>query len=369
MRYEEIEPYLIDYLNGNVEEEVEYRIKAYLQENPDFQEELDELRSTMEYMEEVPLVEPHPSLKMNFYTMLNEYKAETQKAVKVSLWEQAMNYMASKLFVRGFSMAGLAVVLFLSGYWLAKVNIYQETSQEAVSMKKETQPTQADEIRDEESKDIPEKSKIEVKEDVVATAELQNLESNKTLVPKPQKMMSGSMDYDDKANHDVLTYEKATVIAPTQHLVKTSTTANPEITNNAGISVDNELTAEVITKNDLETEESGERIQRIYTKLNKSKKLDEVIATLIAIMNTDPSPNVRIAAIDALESFVTHQKVQNGILQSLENQDSPNVQLAAIDLIVKYNIKSGKKSLKKLLEKPDLNPVVREQVEMAFYSF
>ena len=57
--------------------------------------------------------------------------------------------------------------------------------------------------------------------------------------------------------------------------------------------------------------------------------------------------------------------MQLQIAQSLNYQQSPSLQIAAIDLIVKYNIREGKKTIEKLLKKTDLNATVKEQAKLA----
>ncbi|MEO1653477.1 MAG: HEAT repeat domain-containing protein, partial [Bacteroidota bacterium] len=92
---------------------------------------------------------------------------------------------------------------------------------------------------------------------------------------------------------------------------------------------------------------------------------ERIINALINTLNTDPNPNVRIAAIDALERFSGQDQVRTLIARSLNNQSSPTVQLATIDILVKYQIKAGAPFLEKLLDQSGLNPSVRVQAQLA----
>lgn len=123
IRYEEIEPHLIDFLQGNVAEEVEYRVKAYLQQNPDFQQELDELEETLEFTQSTPLVQPAPELKMNFYAMLNEYKAQ-QAQTRPSLREKLKYFLHAQFQWQTLSVGILTVLIVIMGYW--GVTVFQE---------------------------------------------------------------------------------------------------------------------------------------------------------------------------------------------------------------------------------------------------
>jgi len=116
IHYEEIEPYLIDFLQGEVAEEVEYRIRAYLQQNPDFQQELDELEETLEFSHHAPLVQPSPALKMNFYAMLNEQKA-LQATARPSLRERIKHFLQTQFYWQSLSVAVFALLITMIGYW------------------------------------------------------------------------------------------------------------------------------------------------------------------------------------------------------------------------------------------------------------
>ncbi len=123
IHYEEIEPYLIDFLHGEVAEEIEYRVRAYLQQNPDFQQELDELEETLTFSHHTPLVQPAPELKMNFYAMLNEYKA-TQDIARPSFRERMKQFLQTQFYWQTLSIGVFAVLVSVIGFW--GVSVFQE---------------------------------------------------------------------------------------------------------------------------------------------------------------------------------------------------------------------------------------------------
>ncbi len=114
IRYEEIEAHLIDFLEGKAEESAEYRIKAYLQQNPDFQQELDELAETLEFSQATPIVQPTPELKMNFYAMLNDYKAHQ---VRPTLRTRLKAFLITQFQWQTITVGAFTVLLLIVGYW------------------------------------------------------------------------------------------------------------------------------------------------------------------------------------------------------------------------------------------------------------
>ncbi|MEO1653594.1 MAG: hypothetical protein AAFU64_08620 [Bacteroidota bacterium] len=121
MKYEEIEPYIIDYIQGDLDESRSYLIQAYLKENPDFQKELDELKDTLVFVQEAPLQEPEPELKMKFYGMLSE----TQVPITSSspTWQtQWLTFFQKQFFLRSASVLAFILVIFLAGYYTASLS-------------------------------------------------------------------------------------------------------------------------------------------------------------------------------------------------------------------------------------------------------
>lgn len=130
IHYEEIEPHLIDFLQGKAEEATEYRIKAYIQQNPDFQQELDELSETLDFNKTVPLVQPAPELKMNFYAMLNEYKAQK---VRPTLRERLKTFLIAQFQWQTIAVSAFTVILLIVAYW-SVLNFQEKYKATQVSM-------------------------------------------------------------------------------------------------------------------------------------------------------------------------------------------------------------------------------------------
>jgi hypothetical protein len=347
MNYEEIEPYIIDYLKGNVEEAMEYRIKAYLQQNPEFQKELDELEEMLGLVQATPLLEPAPQLKMNFYAMLNEAKRAEQKKTQANVWDKILDFFRQRTLTQSLAFASVILLIFLTGYWTSiwfnqnQITKQSESAQEKIAA--EESDATAPLARDEKNADTTKSLALEARKE----------ESNKT-----------------------------------QWLKELKTTASPAISDaDIGLSrTEKEEAKEIISGESFKDEppaplmleksdnsvavmpavvEADERIETIYASLNTVNQEEKIVNALIQALMTDPNPNVRIAAIDALEKFANKDAVKYQIVKTLEYQESPSVQLATIDLIVKYNIKAGAEPLRKLLKQTKLNSKVKEQAQIA----
>ncbi len=101
--------------------------------------------------------------------------------------------------------------------------------------------------------------------------------------------------------------------------------------------------------------------------LSMTSKLQDpdpaLIKTLLAVMDNDPSVNVRLSAIDALYLFADREDVRSAMAASLSRQTSPLVQIALIDLMVSLREKRATAALKKLLADEQIIPEVRQRAQ------
>jgi hypothetical protein len=90
-----------------------------------------------------------------------------------------------------------------------------------------------------------------------------------------------------------------------------------------------------------------------------------IINVLLHTFNTDPNTNVRLAALDALQSYIGEPEVWEGLIQAYAFQRSPIVQLALTDLMVKSGEREAAQSIQMLLRSKDLNVIVRQKLEQS----
>ncbi|MCF0069989.1 HEAT repeat domain-containing protein [Dyadobacter sp. CY261] len=90
---------------------------------------------------------------------------------------------------------------------------------------------------------------------------------------------------------------------------------------------------------------------------------DRVLEALFATLNNDPNVNVRLVTLEALTQYADNATVREGLVKSLSMQDSPMVQVAMADVMVKLQEKRSVKALKTLLQKEDLNDLVKVKIQ------
>ncbi len=90
-----------------------------------------------------------------------------------------------------------------------------------------------------------------------------------------------------------------------------------------------------------------------------------VIEALVQTLNTDENVNVRMVTVEALASFGRYPEVRQALVNAISKQSSPMVQIALAEAMVALNEKGAVEALKGLLEKNDLNDIVREKVQQS----
>jgi hypothetical protein len=113
----------------------------------------------------------------------------------------------------------------------------------------------------------------------------------------------------------------------------------------------------------LDQPSATERLQGISYSTDIEKPDDLILARLVNTLDTDPNPNVRLAAVEALYLFRKEAGVKDGLVRSLAVQDSPLVQMALIDLLVEVREARAAEALKSLIESEWTNPDVKKRAE------
>jgi len=93
-------------------------------------------------------------------------------------------------------------------------------------------------------------------------------------------------------------------------------------------------TRNLVTLSLLQTPSPSARLQGVGYSTQIDRPQPELVDALLATLDTDPSVDVRLAAVDALSRFARLDEVRLGLVQSLSRQTSPLVQIALIDLMV-----------------------------------
>ncbi len=90
---------------------------------------------------------------------------------------------------------------------------------------------------------------------------------------------------------------------------------------------------------------------------------DPAVLTLIHTLDTDPNPNVRLAACEALVRLRTDPRVGPALVEALPLQTDPNVQITLIEALVTLHEKRAVPELEQMAKQPEVLPAVRQQAE------
>jgi len=122
---------------------------------------------------------------------------------------------------------------------------------------------------------------------------------------------------------------------------------------------------EVTLRSTLQKHSASERIMAV-NQIEESPEVNkELIATLITTLNSDESPNVRYAAMQALAKFIDNEDVRAELVKSLEAQSDPLIQITLITILVEAEERSAIAPLKDMIEKEETSPEVKQQAEVA----
>jgi anti-sigma factor RsiW len=113
----------------------------------------------------------------------------------------------------------------------------------------------------------------------------------------------------------------------------------------------------------LEQRSASERLRGVEMTVRLSQPQEQVIAALLRTLEVDPNVNVRLAAVDALQTFAGQPGVRKALLDSLPREKSPLVQVGLIDLMVDLKEREVLPILKTLLENGALLDSVRRSAE------
>jgi hypothetical protein len=109
------------------------------------------------------------------------------------------------------------------------------------------------------------------------------------------------------------------------------------------------------------TEHTTSRIKGINQSYNMKTMDADVRDVLLRVLKTDPSTNVRLAALDALSQSLDDEVVKSTLIRVLESDTEPIVQISIINALVKIKDSSVKGTLRELLERDQVPDDVKEE--------
>jgi hypothetical protein len=112
----------------------------------------------------------------------------------------------------------------------------------------------------------------------------------------------------------------------------------------------------------LEKESASQRLKAVSLTSEMDQVSDKVTEALFTTLNSDENVNVRLAALEALKSYVKNSKVRSGLIAAISKQDSPLVQVSLAELMVAIQEKKSVGALKQLLENENTPKEVRTKI-------
>lgn len=121
-------------------------------------------------------------------------------------------------------------------------------------------------------------------------------------------------------------------------------------------------TQQLVLQSKLRTQSASDRIRAVNMAATKSPD-PALIKTLVSTLNTDESPNVRLAAAEALGHFAANDTVRAALVKSFEFQSDPIVQITLIQMMVELEEKSAINALQQLKNDENALESVRKNAE------
>jgi hypothetical protein len=87
---------------------------------------------------------------------------------------------------------------------------------------------------------------------------------------------------------------------------------------------------------------------------------ETLLEALLETLRSDPSVNVRLAAVEALYLFSDRPGVREALIGALSEEASPLMQIAIIDLLVAVREKRALDALRLLMKDQETDPTVKE---------
>lgn len=113
----------------------------------------------------------------------------------------------------------------------------------------------------------------------------------------------------------------------------------------------------------LEKESATDRLKAVSLSEEIQGPSKKVTEALLKTLNSDPSVNVRLAALDAIKNYAKSPNVREGLVRAIARQESPLVQVALAELMVTLQEKSSVKELRKILEQKSTPKEVKQRIE------
>jgi putative zinc finger protein len=94
----------------------------------------------------------------------------------------------------------------------------------------------------------------------------------------------------------------------------------------------------------------------------------QAVNALLERLDYDSSESVRLAAVEALRPQLDRPEVVGGLAAALERQSAPLLQVTLANALLETGGADGEAAVRRLLERDDLDPAVRDYLDMTLSS-
>jgi hypothetical protein len=112
----------------------------------------------------------------------------------------------------------------------------------------------------------------------------------------------------------------------------------------------------------LQQTSASARLEGVSLGAQVSRQDPEVLRALLETLATDPSPNVRLAAIDALAPRAGERAVQQRLGEALRREESPLVQIALADALLSSDGEQARRIVAPLATRVGVRQEVRQYI-------
>jgi anti-sigma factor RsiW len=121
-------------------------------------------------------------------------------------------------------------------------------------------------------------------------------------------------------------------------------------------------TSQMVAISLLKQQSASERLDGVY-RTTRLEPDPQIMDALQHTLRYDASVDVRLAALDALSHYGKRPEVSRGLVEALDSEQSPMVQVALIDALVDLHDANAVEPLKRLQQTPNLDPTVRKRAD------
>lgn len=98
----------------------------------------------------------------------------------------------------------------------------------------------------------------------------------------------------------------------------------------------------------------------------KMQHIDKkILKILVNTLNTDPNTNVRLAALESLNTFISESYVKTQLIESFKIQTDPTIQIALINILTDARIKTIEAELDRMFESSETDIMLKSEILIA----